>query len=79
MYSNVFVTSFIVTHVLYPIKFYMNVKGLKFKVLLIIDNAPEHPIIEHLNMQFCFLPSNTTSPLQPLDQSIIATFKKHTM
>lgn len=56
---------------------YMSDKGLDFKVLLIIDNAPGHPHLEHPNVQFCFLPPNTTSLIQPLDQGIIATFKTY--
>ena len=55
----------------------MKVKGVEFKVLLILDNAPEHPILEHPNVQLCFLPPNTTSFIQPLDQGIIATFKTY--
>ncbi|XP_054746093.1 tigger transposable element-derived protein 1-like [Anastrepha obliqua] len=56
---------------------YMNAKCLEFKVLLILDNAPCHPLLEHPNVQFCYLPPNTTSLIQPLDQGIIATFKKY--
>lgn len=54
---------------------YMNAKCQEFKVLLILDNAPAHPALEHPNVQLCFLPPNTTSLIQPLDQGIIATFK----
>lgn len=56
---------------------YMNAKCLEFKVLLIIDNAPGHTVVEHPNVQLCFLPPNTTSLIQPLDQGIIATFKTY--
>ncbi|XP_043494104.1 tigger transposable element-derived protein 1-like [Polistes fuscatus] len=56
---------------------YMVEMGLPFKVLLIVDNAPGHPCIEHPNVQIVFLPPNTTSLIQPLDQGIIANFKKH--
>ena len=53
------------------------------KILLFIDNAPSH-IIENLsNVIVKFLPANTTSVLQPLDQGIIKAFKaryrKHQM
>lgn len=47
---------------------------LKFKVLLIIDNAsgnPESVCYENENVEVVFLPQNTTSLLQPLDQGII--------
>ncbi|XP_046808186.1 tigger transposable element-derived protein 1-like [Lucilia cuprina] len=57
-------------------KRYLNDKGLPFKVLLIIFNAPGHPQdLEFENVQVIFLPKNTTSLLQPLDQGIISTFK----
>ncbi|CAK9810845.1 Tigger transposable element-derived protein 1 [Anthophora quadrimaculata] len=56
---------------------YMTEMSLPFKVLLIVDNAPGHPCLEHPNVQIVFLPPNTTNLVQPLDQGIIATFKKH--
>ncbi|GFX39298.1 tigger transposable element-derived protein 1 [Trichonephila clavipes] len=54
---------------------YMKEKSLDFKVLLIVDNAASHPQLEHPNVQLVFLPPNTTSLIQPLDQGIITTFK----
>ncbi|GFW59249.1 tigger transposable element-derived protein 1 [Trichonephila clavipes] len=56
---------------------YMKEKSLDFKVLLIVDNAASHPQLEHPNLQLVFLPPNTTNLIQPLDQGIIATFKKN--
>ncbi|GFV64591.1 tigger transposable element-derived protein 1 [Trichonephila clavipes] len=56
---------------------YMKEKSLDFKVLLVVDNAASHPQLEHPNVQLVFLPPNTTSLIQPLDQGIIATFKKY--
>ncbi|GFX42407.1 tigger transposable element-derived protein 1 [Trichonephila clavipes] len=56
---------------------YMKEKSLDFKVLLIVDNAASHPQLEHPKVQLVFLPPNTTSLIQPLDQGIIATFKKY--
>ncbi|CAK9810840.1 Tigger transposable element-derived protein 1 [Anthophora plagiata] len=55
----------------------MTEMGLPFKVLLIVDNAPGHPCLEHPNVHIVCLPPNTTSLVQPLDQGIIAIFKKH--
>nr|XP_022910254.1 tigger transposable element-derived protein 1-like [Onthophagus taurus] len=66
-----------VKHFIPEVRRYMSDKSLEFKVLLIIDNAPGHPHIEHPNVEFCFLPPNTTSLIQPLDQGIIATFKTY--
>ncbi|UYV68171.1 hypothetical protein LAZ67_5003240 [Cordylochernes scorpioides] len=55
---------------------YLSSKGLPFKVLLLIDNAPGHPQdLKYENVKVTFLPKNTTSLLQPLDQGIISTFK----
>lgn len=55
---------------------YLTKKNLSFKVLPIIDNAPCEPAeINHPNIKVTFLPPNTPSLIQPLDQSIIATFK----
>ncbi|CAB3220360.1 unnamed protein product [Arctia plantaginis] len=52
------------------------------KVLLIVDNAPTHPtaeLLERENGQFktTFLPPNVTGLLQPMDQSVIETMKRH--
>ncbi|GFW99081.1 tigger transposable element-derived protein 1 [Trichonephila clavipes] len=67
-FNNCFVTE---------VEAYMKEKSLDFKVLLIVDNAASHPQLEHPNVQLIFLPPNTTSLIQPLDQGIIATFKKY--
>lgn len=56
---------------------YLRCKKLDFKVLLIVDNAPSHLVIEHPNIKVMFLPPNTTSLIQPLDQWIIAAFKAY--
>ena len=55
---------------------YLKIKNIDFKVLLILDNAPGHPKdLNHPNVEIVFLPPNTTSIIQPLDQGIISTFK----
>ena len=51
------------------------------RVLLILDNAPSHPCedtLERENGKFRvkFLPPNVTSLIQPMDQSVIETFKR---
>ena len=42
------------------------------KVTLIIDNGPAHPNIDNLKaIELVFLPPNTTSKPQPMDQGVI--------
>ena len=46
------------------------------KVALVIDNCPAHPSIENLkSIYLYFLPPNTTSVLQPMDQGVIRSLK----
>lgn len=45
------------------------------KVLLFLDNATSHPKVPLENVKLVFLPPNTTSHCQPLDQGIIQNFK----
>lgn len=48
----------------------------KRKILLFLDNAGSHPRELNLkNIKIIFLPPNTTSVCQPMDQGIIANFK----
>ena len=47
---------------------------------LLINNAPGHPGDQkgaHPNVKVIFLPPNTTSLIQPLNQEIILTFKTY--
>ena len=49
---------------------------LRRQVLLLLDNAPSHPKDANVtNVKLVFLPANTTSMLQPLDQGIIKIVK----
>lgn len=56
------------------------------KALLLLDNAPGHPLEEEEEMkvktkdgsiEIMFLPKNTTAIIQPLDQNVIKTLKMH--
>lgn len=49
----------------------------KRKILLFLDNATSHPNLNLSNVKLVFLPPNTTSHIQPLDQGIINSFKVH--
>lgn len=48
---------------------------LDHKIALILENCTAHPNFSLKNIELVFLPPNTTSLIQPLDQGIIKTFK----
>lgn len=55
--------------------------GIEYKILLLLDNAPVHPTLEILKSRdgkvtSMFLPPNTTSILQPMDQGILESMKR---
>ena len=45
------------------------------KILLFVDNAPSHLKLRLDNIKLVFLPPNTTSKIQPMDQGIIQAMK----
>ena len=48
------------------------------KIALIIDSCPAHPRIDNLQaVELIFLPPNTTSKTQPMDQGVIRSLKAH--
>lgn len=62
------------------VKRYCEHHKLEPKALLLLDNAPGHPDqLETLEtcipVKVVFLPPNTTSVIQPMDQGVIANFK----
>ena len=58
------------------VKRYLGDKGLAFNVLLLLDNAGGHaPDLSHDGVWVEFLPPNTTSLIQPMDQGVIRSFK----
>ncbi|XP_064109056.1 tigger transposable element-derived protein 1-like [Macrobrachium nipponense] len=61
----------------YPeVKLYLAENGLPFKVLLLMDCAGGHATDLHYDgIQVEFLPPNTTSLIQPMDQGVIRAFK----
>jgi hypothetical protein len=53
------------------VKAYLKDIYLDFKVLLLVDNTAGHPKdLYHPNLNVIFLPPNTTSLIQPIDQGI---------
>ena len=62
------------------IRKHLRKKNLETKALLLLDNCPAHPPSEFLvsrdgKIRVHYLPINTTSKIQPLDQGIIKNFK----
>ena len=57
-------------HFIPAMKFYCRKNNPDFKVLLLVDNCPAHPNLFHIdpNVRMEFLPKNTTSLIQPMDQ-----------
>ncbi|KAG7153298.1 Jerky protein-like 34 [Homarus americanus] len=60
------------------VKKFCEQKNVPFKILLLLDNAPGHsPLLmdRHPNVKVVFLPPNTTSLTQPMDQELICNVK----
>ncbi|KAE8738361.1 hypothetical protein FOCC_FOCC016158, partial [Frankliniella occidentalis] len=59
-------------------KFDCRMRIEKRNVLLFVDNCPAHPAVHGLtNVKVVFLPKNTTSRLQPMDQGVIKNLKHY--
>ncbi|XP_064077646.1 tigger transposable element-derived protein 1-like [Macrobrachium nipponense] len=66
-------------HFVPAVEQYLSSKGLP-KVLLVLDYAPGHPSNfsnMHPNLKVVYLPPNTTSLIQPMDQGVIVNFKAY--
>ena len=62
----------------HKLKEYCTSQGLPFHILMVLDNASTHPHVLqdlHSDIKSVFLPPNTTSLLQPMDQGAIQMFK----
>ena len=75
IFENWFHSDFVPT-----VRRYLLDKNMEPKALLLLDNCPAHPPAENLvsrcgKIKVSYLPKNTTSKIQPLDQGIIATMK----
>ena len=76
IFKNWFKTKFVPR-----VKHYLSTKGLPAKALLLMDNAPSHPSTEELCsrdglIKTMFLPANTTSLIQPMDQGVLYILKR---
>lgn len=48
------------------------------KILLLVDNCPAHPDVKNLsNIKLVFMPPNSSSILQPMDQGVIYSLKSN--
>lgn len=55
--------------------------SIEYKALLLLDKVPAHPSVEKLHSEdgrvvTIFLPANTTSIIQPMDQGILEAMKR---
>ncbi|XP_023238008.1 tigger transposable element-derived protein 1-like, partial [Centruroides sculpturatus] len=67
-------------HFVHEVEKYCADNDLPFKILLLLNNAPGHPLIlqhAHSNIKIIFFPPNNTSNLQPMYQGVIASFKAY--
>ncbi|KFM82045.1 Tigger transposable element-derived protein 1, partial [Stegodyphus mimosarum] len=72
MFGDWFCNSFVL-----DVQRYLEKKNFSLKVLL-LGNTPGHlKELEHPNVKIIFLPPNTASLIQPLDQGVISTFKAY--
>lgn len=68
------------TYFIPKVKKFLCKKNLPLKALLLLDNAPAHPINEDLQsidekFTVLYMPSNCTALIQPMDQNVIQNIK----
>ena len=74
--SKVWMTSEIFTDWLKKLD--SRLKCQKRKIATMVDNSSAHPYVRHLkSTELVFLPPNTTSKTQPIDQGVIQNLKTH--
>src|SRR5699024_8801416 len=57
---------------------FLESRNLPAKAVLLLDNAPVHPIdLKYPGIEVVFMPPNTSCLLQPMDQTVIKTFKSY--
>ena len=59
---------------------YLAKENLPFKVMLLLDNCKSHGdavMLQYPDVHVEFLPPNTTPLIQPMDHTVIATFKAY--
>lgn len=60
------------------VKKFLKDNDLPMKAILFVDNAPTHPrTLKDGEIKVELLPPNVTSLVQPMDQGVIETFKRH--
>lgn len=67
-------------HFIPKVKIFLSKKNLPLKGLLLLDNAPAHPLEEDLqlideNFTVMYMPPNCTALIQPMDQNVIQNIK----
>jgi hypothetical protein len=72
--------NWVITCAIPEIKAYCIKENLNFKALILVDNAPGHPLYVidlSEDVEFAFLLPNTTPIIQHMGQGVILTFKSY--
>ena len=79
--DSVIFKSWFFDHFIPSVTSYLRGKGYARKAVLVLDNAPSHPQLDILQspdgaFTCFFLPPNTTSIIQPMDQGVLENLKR---